>query len=549
MKEIDINLMDTQLDEAGEFDAQELLDAPQEQGEAELEQGESESEEGENEPEESDNEPAQNEDESEESEGELEQNLVEAIIESWDDEVRQLINDGADVNACVRGQHPLTFAVHQGDTEVVKFLLESGADVNKKNPGDSHYTSSEYTALHLATQFKDIAIMELLISNKADVNARDEQGNTPLHWIYNGIEVDCVNNSSPQEAMNLLIANGANPNLANNTEKTALDYAVDIAKNYDDANDDGNIVVLLIANGAIVKDVNHDLVNQILQNNLKSFLTTKILEQENFQSVHNLFGEVKGRFEAHIFIKPDVNEMLENMFQEFKQDIGFLCGSLLNKAENLLPLPLQEMLNMYEDDILPDQEAAGGQDDKLVELIDSYYRKFLIYNSLPDETTSIQDKLEFIKDEIHQINLNYLDQTKETTLGVILLQQVYSNMTCTKPSQNQAASYVNNVELFVERMIQEQESQMMLGEDSLQELSCSSLQRQGEELDENLEEEPEDIILSLVGLKRERSESDDEENVLEPNAPKRQVYDFYELSFGDFLDLDSDEDTDILGSE
>ena len=59
--------------------------------------------------------------------------------------------------------------------ETAKVLLEHDADVNAKNDkGD--------TPLHLSATFINVTVAELLIANGADVNAKNNDGHTPLHF-------------------------------------------------------------------------------------------------------------------------------------------------------------------------------------------------------------------------------------------------------------------------------------------------------------------------------------------------------------------------------
>ena len=68
-------------------------------------------------------------------------------------------------------------AAERGDIETVKQHLAAGTDVNAKNDA---YGGT--TPLHLAASSGHKGIVELLITNGADVNAKIESGSAPLHF-------------------------------------------------------------------------------------------------------------------------------------------------------------------------------------------------------------------------------------------------------------------------------------------------------------------------------------------------------------------------------
>ena len=71
---------------------------------------------------------------------------------------------------------PLHCAVWKGHLEVVRTLLDAGADVNALNQNDH----SGNTPLHAAAHANHIAIAQLLIQRGANVDARDVNVRTPL---------------------------------------------------------------------------------------------------------------------------------------------------------------------------------------------------------------------------------------------------------------------------------------------------------------------------------------------------------------------------------
>ena len=101
-------------------------------------------------------------------------------------------------------------AVRRGDVGRVKALI-------KDNPGVVFSKDDTgWTALHLAAQkgFNDIA--ELLVANKAEVDARSKRGDTPLHWAAG---------NGHKEVVELLLASNADVNAQDNGGWTALHMA------------------------------------------------------------------------------------------------------------------------------------------------------------------------------------------------------------------------------------------------------------------------------------------------------------------------------------
>ena len=89
---------------------------------------------------------------------------------------RALLAHGADPELCNdRGQTPLAAAAFKGDLAMVRLLLQHGANVNVNGTGPDGKT-----ALMMAAMFNRTDIVELLIAQGADPDARDASGMSAL---------------------------------------------------------------------------------------------------------------------------------------------------------------------------------------------------------------------------------------------------------------------------------------------------------------------------------------------------------------------------------
>jgi hypothetical protein len=104
--------------------------------------------------------------------GNLNSDLLTAAKQGDTNQVKDLLDRGADVNAKHKGgQTALMYAVIKGHTDTIKILLDKGADVNAKDMyGD--------TALMEATFKGHTGTIKILLDRGADVNAKDEDGYT-----------------------------------------------------------------------------------------------------------------------------------------------------------------------------------------------------------------------------------------------------------------------------------------------------------------------------------------------------------------------------------
>lgn len=125
--------------------------------------------------------------------------------------VKKLIEQGVNVNELDGGDAPLVMAAYEGHNEIVKMLLEAGADVTAVDPG------MKATALHAAAYAGRTDAAKLLIAHKIDIDKQGPyNGYTALHdalW-QNHIETAKV-----------IIEAGANLNLKSNQGQTPLEFA------------------------------------------------------------------------------------------------------------------------------------------------------------------------------------------------------------------------------------------------------------------------------------------------------------------------------------
>jgi ankyrin repeat protein len=166
-------------------------------------------------------------------------------------EIGELVAAGADVNARSAEEYrtPLHYAAERGNRELVKLLVDAGAEVDAKdwygtllhlaikgghretvevliNAGadvNQRYVQTQSghscTPLHLAADAGNVGIAELLIVSGADPNGKDKwHGSSVLHYAAR---------SGRKEMVQLLIAEGADLNATDVGCNTPLDVASD----------------------------------------------------------------------------------------------------------------------------------------------------------------------------------------------------------------------------------------------------------------------------------------------------------------------------------
>ncbi|MES2947761.1 MAG: ankyrin repeat domain-containing protein [Pseudomonadota bacterium] len=116
------------------------------------------------------------------------------------------------------GRTPLHYAAAERNGEDVSRLLSEGANVNARD-------DNEWSPLHFATQSNSVQVVSQLLAAKADVNAVDSNGNSPLS---NAV----FNSGGDGSVIAILREAGADPYLKNAHGVSPIELAHNIG-NYD----------------------------------------------------------------------------------------------------------------------------------------------------------------------------------------------------------------------------------------------------------------------------------------------------------------------------
>ena len=147
--------------------------------------------------------------------------------------MKLLIENGAEISKCNKYDDNLLHLAAYGGVhdEIVKFLIQSGVNVNQVN-------SDGQTPLMVAVHGGEIEIVKsLLLEGGADPNMRDIRENktrlTALHdcaYLYISADSDDVNGQNYPYILKLLLEYKADQNIKDINGKKPVDYAIDTFK-------------------------------------------------------------------------------------------------------------------------------------------------------------------------------------------------------------------------------------------------------------------------------------------------------------------------------
>ena len=158
--------------------------------------------------------------------------------------IESFIKKSVNVNQFQGGESPaLLYAAAYGYIEIVKLLVENGADVNlKDDDGD--------TPLENAVGMIKPEVVKYLLEEKADAKVKNKEGITPIMKLLGGIPANPeIKDEDLKEIVKLLVEYGADVNEHGKDGYSLLTYALRFIKNPKD------LVIYLVEHGA---DIGYD---------------------------------------------------------------------------------------------------------------------------------------------------------------------------------------------------------------------------------------------------------------------------------------------------
>ena len=149
--------------------------------------------------------------------------LLLAVMNEHDEAVDKLLESGADLHTHDdQGNTALHFAADVSNTKLTSRLLEAGADPNSVNhlrATPLHAVTAHRTQFELS--HRQIATIDALTKAGAEINAHDDHGNTPLHYVAQGLYPEAGHVASA------LLDRGADPDVVNKKALSPLETSAE----------------------------------------------------------------------------------------------------------------------------------------------------------------------------------------------------------------------------------------------------------------------------------------------------------------------------------
>jgi len=200
-------------------------------------------------------------------------------------QINKLLREGADING-IDGEFPLFYGVKNGNYTVCKYLIEKGADVNQIYT----HNNTNITSLHLACYKNNMRVAKLLIQNGANLNAQDNDDNTPLliATMNNNVELvktllDAEPSASASAAPSAIVYSTLDEH--NNLGYTPLNIACEKGNR--------ELIELFVSRGADLSHAMNDgykAIHQLCQKERRDLIAYLIDEGANVNEQNELNG-------------------------------------------------------------------------------------------------------------------------------------------------------------------------------------------------------------------------------------------------------------------
>ncbi len=149
-----------------------------------------------------------------------------AVLYRHPENLDEILKVNPDIDALnTEGYTPLHLGVQTPNNEkAIELLLQHGADTKITDP-------SGRNALHISVASYQRGYIGFLTSKGIDINSRDNDGNTALHYPLISVLENKLYLPYSKEIVKILVEEGADPHIKNKVGKSPMDLAVESGEN------------------------------------------------------------------------------------------------------------------------------------------------------------------------------------------------------------------------------------------------------------------------------------------------------------------------------